>query len=135
MSDTRFDLESGIQNCWGIVDDLDLLFENLCDGDLDKDQIINIVLGMKELYTLKFDKTWLIFEKLVAELYELEKNPLPPLCSHDDPSWCTEECDRKRNAFLAAAGCRESGCPKEQELAQVPKTMVLPKKSRKKTKK
>ena len=25
--------------------------------------------------------------------------PPPPLCNHDDPSWCDDECDSKREAF------------------------------------
>lgn len=26
-------------------------------------------------------------------------DPMPKLCSHDDPMWCTEECREKARAF------------------------------------
>lgn len=61
----RFDLEQSIMDCWGVTDDLDVLFEAVMDKDLSKDQIANIVLGMKELYHLKFEKTFELFEKCI----------------------------------------------------------------------
>jgi len=129
MSDRKYELEAGIQSCWAIVDDLDVLFENLCEGELSKDRIINIVLGLQELYKLKFEKTWRAFEAYTAYSREL-----PELCGHDDGSWCNEECERKKNAFLSALGCAGTGDPKKEETAQVPETSVPLKKTRKKTK-
>lgn len=29
------------------------------------------------------------------------KDPMPPLCRHDDPSWCTAECDEMNARFDA----------------------------------
>lgn len=31
----------------------------------------------------------------------LTKDPIPELCNHDDPSWCTPECAQKADAFDA----------------------------------
>lgn len=62
---TRFDLEQQIMDCWGITDDLDVLFEAVMEKDLSKDQIANILLGMKDLYQLKFEKTFDTFEKCI----------------------------------------------------------------------
>lgn len=63
----RFDLEQNIMQCWNVTDDINLLYENVMEKDLTTDQIANTLLGMKQLYELKFNKLWDNFEKLVAE--------------------------------------------------------------------
>lgn len=30
-------------------------------------------------------------------------DPEPPLCTHDDPSWCDDRCNQMRDVFLAWA--------------------------------
>lgn len=62
-------LEEQILDCWRITDDLDTLFEAVLDTGLSPDQISNILLGIKDLYSLKFEKTFHVFEELVAEYY------------------------------------------------------------------
>jgi len=67
MSD-RFDLEQQILDCWNFTTDLDLVFEQVMESEkLDRDKLANIILGMKELYQLKFDKCFNTFETLVKE--------------------------------------------------------------------
>ena len=64
----RFDLEQQILACWSVVDDLDLMFEHAIEGEnFDRDQIANLALGLKELYSLKFQKLFSTFEELVAK--------------------------------------------------------------------
>lgn len=63
----RFDLEQNIMQCWNVTDDINLLYENVMEKDLTTDQIANTLLGIKQLYELKFNKLWDNFEKLVAE--------------------------------------------------------------------
>lgn len=63
----QFELEQQILDCWGITDDLDILFEATLDAQLSRDKIANIVLGMKDLYNLKFEKTFNTFEELISE--------------------------------------------------------------------
>ena len=70
MKNARFALEEQILDCWGICEDLDALFEGILDQDIDKDKIANIVLGLKDLYQIKFEKTFNTFEKLLIEIYE-----------------------------------------------------------------
>ena len=60
----RFELEQKILDCWGICDDLEVLCEGVLDRDMNSDQIANVLIGMKELYHLKFEKTFEIFEHL-----------------------------------------------------------------------
>ena len=63
----RFNLEQEIMNCWHVVEDLDVLFEAVLERDLTTDQISNIILGMRELYQLKFDIMFNTFEGLIKE--------------------------------------------------------------------
>jgi hypothetical protein len=64
----RFQLEQQIMNCWNVVDDLYTLFEEVCENDeLTQDQISNILLGLKELYQLKFEKLFRQFEQSIKE--------------------------------------------------------------------
>ena len=66
MSD-RFDLEQQIMACWNITSDIDTLLEGVIESDMTPDQIANILLGMKQLYELKFDKLFNTFEQLMQD--------------------------------------------------------------------
>ena len=66
MSD-RFDLEQQIMACWNITSDIDTLCEGVLESDMTTDQIANILLGMKPLYELKFDKMFRTFEELIQD--------------------------------------------------------------------
>ncbi len=65
MNKDRFDLEQEILDCWSITDDLDVIIasEHL---NLD-DEILNILIGLKSLYQLKFQRTFETFEQLVSQ--------------------------------------------------------------------
>jgi hypothetical protein len=54
----RFDLEQQIMHCWNIVDDLD----HVIDKVLDNEDVLNLLLGIKQLYQCKFEKLWKVFE-------------------------------------------------------------------------
>ena len=62
---TRFDLEQQILDCWRIVDDLDVLFEGICEGTMADDEAANLLLGLKELYSRKFNRTFNTFEACI----------------------------------------------------------------------
>lgn len=61
----RFDLEQQILDCWHIVDELKTLGEAVCDNNLSTDQTANVLMGLEQLYQLKFDKLFRTFEELV----------------------------------------------------------------------
>lgn len=61
----RFDLEQQIMQCWGIVDELDYVMEAAEEGDEDK--IFNLLIGLKELYSRKFDKMFDTFEQCIKK--------------------------------------------------------------------
>jgi hypothetical protein len=54
----RFDLEECIMHCWQICDDLDYLADLVEDND----NAANLVIGLKQLYQMKFEKLWDVFE-------------------------------------------------------------------------
>lgn len=62
MNYDRFEMEQLILNCWNIVDDINILNENVLEGDLSKDKISNVLIGISELYSMKFDKLFNMFE-------------------------------------------------------------------------
>jgi hypothetical protein len=64
---SRFDLEQQIMSCWQIVDDIKIVDEYVLEGGLTKDQISNALLGMQEIYQMKFDKLFRNFESLVHD--------------------------------------------------------------------
>lgn len=53
MSD-RFDLEQDIMQCWNVCDDIQLLLDSW--DKLDEDQKQNFLIGLKQMYHLKFEK-------------------------------------------------------------------------------
>jgi hypothetical protein len=67
IQEDRFTLEEHIMSCWNVTEDIDLLFRNISEKEMTKDQIANCLLGMREIYNLKFDETFRLFEKLVYE--------------------------------------------------------------------
>ena len=63
---TRFDFEQEIMNCWSVVDDIDVVRHALLEQDADTDRIDNMLLGLTELYQVKFDIMFKTFESLVS---------------------------------------------------------------------
>ena len=66
MSD-RFDLEQNILDCWKITDDVNLLYKNVMEEELDKDKISNVLLGLQAIYSMRFEQLWETFENLVSK--------------------------------------------------------------------
>ena len=64
MSD-RFDLEQNILDCWKITDDVNLLYKNVMEEELDKDKIANVLLGLQAIYSMRFEQLWETFETVV----------------------------------------------------------------------
>lgn len=74
MKNDQFDLEQGIMSCWNVTSDLNVLFENLVENsDMTLDKASNIVLGLNELYELKFSALFRTFEEFLKSYYEMSK--------------------------------------------------------------
>jgi hypothetical protein len=67
-----FDVEQSIMQCWGVVDDLKLLTEQVYDRPkpLTEDELGNILIGMQTLYQLKFEKCFDEFEELCKNYHK-----------------------------------------------------------------
>ena len=65
MTKDRFDLEQEILDCWHITDDLQTIMET--DSLELSDVVHNLLLGLKTLYHLKFERTFATFEQLVTQ--------------------------------------------------------------------
>lgn len=63
----RFDLEEDIMSAWGIIEDLKTLSTGVMERDLDQDKIANILIGLEQLYELKFEKLWDTFEAMIRD--------------------------------------------------------------------
>ena len=55
--DKSFELEESIMKCWNIVDDLDLLCKGVMEKDMTSDQVANVLIGLKDLYNMRFEDT------------------------------------------------------------------------------
>jgi hypothetical protein len=73
MASDRFDFEQQIQKCWLVTDDIYELAEGVLEHNLTSDQITNVLFGMKEMYELKFNKLWDMFESVHMDLVRENK--------------------------------------------------------------
>jgi hypothetical protein len=69
----RFDLETDITAAWGVTDDIDLLMESIVNSERFRDmpphmvdKVSNALLGIKELYDMRFERLWGTFEELIT---------------------------------------------------------------------
>ena len=72
----RFDLEQEIMNCWRVTDDIDSVAHFVGEIEMDakdQDAILNMLLGIKELYSVKFNVLFQTFDELVRAK-ELDAN-------------------------------------------------------------
>jgi HD-like signal output (HDOD) protein len=75
MNHKQFDLEQGILNCWNICEDMKIVAENVLEAKtVDRDKLANILIGMADLYQLKFEKTFSDFEETIRYYYEQRKD-------------------------------------------------------------
>lgn len=73
MSSKMQDLEQEIMNCWNVVDDIKsyLKAEHLND-----DRVMNFLIGMEELYQVKFENLWNVYERALDEYYEMARKTM-----------------------------------------------------------
>lgn len=74
-----YELEQSIMNCWNVVDDIEILYKSICDSSDFKnmpsertDKIANVLLGLKELYRMKFERCFEDYEQVCREYLKHE---------------------------------------------------------------
>ena len=60
----RFDLEQNIMQCWNVCDDIQLYLD--MHDNMDEDQRLNYLIGLKQMYQMKFERCWNSFEQCVS---------------------------------------------------------------------
>ena len=71
----RFDFEQQILSCWHVTTDIKDLSEEVLEGDMTKDQITNVLMGMEQMYEIRFNKLFRQFEQLVREYHPQMDKP------------------------------------------------------------
>lgn len=69
----QFDMEQQIMNCWNICEDLDTLNEGVLERGMTADQISNVLIGLKQLYQLKFETLFEQFEAMLREKHQVKQ--------------------------------------------------------------
>jgi len=65
---TRFDLEQEIMQCWNIVDEIKLIYTyHLDKRQLSEDELANILIGLEQLYKIKFETLFETFEACITK--------------------------------------------------------------------
>jgi len=60
----RFDLEQNIMQCWNVTDDIQLYLDMY--DNMDEDQRMNYLIGLKQMYQMKFERLWDNFETCIS---------------------------------------------------------------------
>jgi hypothetical protein len=59
-----FDLEQNIMQCWNVADDIQLYLDMY--DNMDEDQRMNYLIGLKQMYQMKFERLWDNFETCIS---------------------------------------------------------------------
>ncbi len=70
MKFNNFDFEQKIMECWGVVEDFKVLGQGVMDIGMTEDQIANALIGLEQMYDLKFQQLFSMFEQSL-------KKPVP----------------------------------------------------------
>lgn len=75
-----FDLEQDIMNCWNMVDDVKDAASYIVDNESFKDlsaehadKIMNLLMGIHSVYSMRFEKLWNNFEEHCKEHHSLRQ--------------------------------------------------------------
>ena len=105
MSD-RFDFEQQIQKCWMVTDDIREVADFIAEypsADFTKDRAINALVGLSELYDIKFNKLWDLFEDVVMKLVRDEK------MAREDANALREQLIAETQGYGAGGKSKNSG--------------------------
>jgi hypothetical protein len=61
----RFDLEAALTACWNTKEDIDLLYEEMLEGESSSEDLANALLGLSRMHGMRCDKAIRIFEELI----------------------------------------------------------------------
>ena len=72
LVDKMYDLEQQIMECWQLVDDVNMLYEEVMEKDLheDQDKLANALLGLHTIYGMKFEQAYDAYEEVLKQHYK-----------------------------------------------------------------
>ena len=64
-----YDLEPMIMDCWHVCDDLQVVLRQIGDGEREptEDEMMNILMGMQQLYQWKFEQLFNKYEDVLRD--------------------------------------------------------------------
>jgi hypothetical protein len=62
-----YDLEPMILDCWRVCDDLEVVFKQVGDGEPTEDELMNTLIGVKQLYQWKFEQLFIKYEEVLRD--------------------------------------------------------------------
>jgi uncharacterized protein YfkK (UPF0435 family) len=65
---SRFELEQKILGTWNITEELKVINRGVLDHGWSSDQISNALIGLAEIYDIKFQETFAEFENVLREM-------------------------------------------------------------------
>jgi hypothetical protein len=63
----RFDLETYMMSAWITSDDIDTLYEHYGEHSMSEDEVMNSLLGIKQLHDMRMQRLLSCFELLIKE--------------------------------------------------------------------
>ena len=71
---SAYDLEDAIYKAWVTSEDINLLFESYCNEEMNKDELLNTLLGLKHMNDMRMNQLFIQFKK-IFELDEYCTDP------------------------------------------------------------
>ena len=64
----RFDLEQHIQQCWSVIDDIDVLLTQIANGEgFTQSQTEEYLKSLRVIYQVKFEQMFSVLENLLKQ--------------------------------------------------------------------
>lgn len=67
MKNYQFKVEQGILDCWQITDEIKRIYTSYDNPNVTEDNRFNMLLGLHDLYNLKFEQLFDSYEQLLKE--------------------------------------------------------------------
>lgn len=67
MKNYQFKVEQGILDCWQITDEIKHIYTSYDNPNVTEDNRFNMLLGLHDLYNLKFEQLFDSYEQLLKE--------------------------------------------------------------------
>ena len=62
-----YELEPMLLDCWRVCDDLEVVFKQVGDDEPTEDELMNALIGMKQLYQWKFEQLFIKYEEILRD--------------------------------------------------------------------